>query len=83
MFSVRVTMGRQSIFTNLAGSLSLSRESAVYYPNEKLIILCMNTDDMLIACTDSARHLVTSSRALLLGEGDLFRMHPNVLLMCC
>ena len=27
-------------------------------PNEKLIILCMNTDDMLIAYTDSARHLV-------------------------
>jgi hypothetical protein len=27
-------------------------------PNEKLIILCMNTDDMLIAYTDSARHLI-------------------------
>ena len=27
-------------------------------PNEKLIILCMNTDDMLISYTDSARHLV-------------------------
>ena len=27
-------------------------------PEEKLIILCMNTDDMLISYTDSARHLV-------------------------
>ena len=27
-------------------------------PDEKLIILCMNTDDMLISYTDSARHLV-------------------------
>jgi hypothetical protein len=27
-------------------------------PNEKFIILCMNTDDMLITYTDSARHLV-------------------------
>ena len=33
-------------------------------PNEKLIILCMNTDDMLIAYTDSARHLVGHSAAL-------------------
>ena len=27
-------------------------------PNEKLIILCMNTDDMLISYTENARHLV-------------------------
>ena len=33
-------------------------------PNEKLIILCMNTDDMLIAYTDSARHLVEFERSL-------------------
>jgi hypothetical protein len=26
--------------------------------DEKMIILCMNTDDMLISYTDSARHLV-------------------------
>ena len=27
-------------------------------PDEKLIILCMNTDDMMISYTDNARHLV-------------------------
>ena len=27
-------------------------------PNEKLIILCINTDDMLISYTENARHLV-------------------------
>jgi hypothetical protein len=33
-------------------------------PNGILIILCMNTDDMLIVYTDSARHLVDEFRAL-------------------